>query len=167
MFCVQILIITIIITYIFLLLSVQTVGVTVKQVVKQFLHDFVIWFEIIKTNGFIVCNNYVLPFTSVAAFFSASEKSEVCDSGTGCSWHLGHPSYIQNKNHQHGWYPQGNYHDALGNIEIILSWLGINFLLVFLGIKLFLFSSPELLPKSFCSHPNHASIWMNGSKTNA
>jgi len=56
-------------TCLLLVLRVHKVGVTVKQVFKQFLHDCVIWLDIIITNGFIVCNNCVLLnlFASVTA----------------------------------------------------------------------------------------------------
>jgi len=62
-------------TCLLLVSRVHKVGVMVKQIFKQFLHDCVIWLEIIITNGFIVCYDCVLLTICIShSFFSATEK---------------------------------------------------------------------------------------------
>jgi len=92
-----------------LVLRVHKVGVMVKQVLNQFLHDFVICLEIIKTNRFLVCNNCVLlTFYMSHSFSSAIEKetkSVILEWDVLGTWVI-YPR-AKTKKHQHEGYPQG------------------------------------------------------------
>jgi len=131
-----------------LLLRVHKVGVMVKQVFKQFLHDCVIWLEIITTNGFIVCYDSVLLTICIGhSFFGATEKEmkplvlKLIVLGTWV-FQLRAKTKAPSMNS----ISRKNYHHSLGNVQVVLSWFGVNLLLAPLLIKFYLFSSPELLP---------------------
>jgi len=102
------------------------------------------------------------------SFFSTTEKemrSVILEFNVLGTWVF--QLRAKTKNHSMNSITRENCHDSLGNVQVVLSWLGINVLLVPFGIKLFLFNSPELLPKSFYPHQHYyAFIWMNGRKAN-
>jgi len=87
---------------------VHKVGVTVKQVFKQFLHDCVIWLEIIITTGFIVCYDCVLLTICIShSFFSATEKEMKTVILKLNALALGYSNLEAKQKPQHEWYLQG------------------------------------------------------------